>query len=103
MAKKSLIARQVKREKMVKRFEAKYLRIKEKIAKAKTFEEKQKALKALDKLPKDALPVRLRKRCQITGRPRGNVGIGSNIVICRNIFREWASQGKIPGMHKASW
>ncbi len=103
MAKKSVIARQIKREKMVNRYQVKYSNLKTKIAKAKTFEERQQAIRALDRIPKNALPVRLRKRCQITGRPRGNVGIGSNIVICRNIFREWASEGKIPGIHKASW
>lgn len=89
MSKKSIVARQKKREKMV----AKYA-------------EKRKALKeagdyeALDKLPKNASPVRLKNRCGITGRPKGYVRF---FGISRVKFRELASAGKIPGVTKASW
>ena len=55
---------------------------------------------ALDKLPKNASPVRVRNRCQITGRPRGNM---RQFGICRNVFREMAGSGLIPGVKKASW
>ena len=89
MAKKSVEARQRKRETM----SAKYA-------------EKRAALKAagdyraLDLLPKNASPVRLRNRCQLTGRPRGYM---RHFGISRNMFRDMASQGKIPGVTKASW
>jgi len=89
MAKKSVEARQRKREAMV----AKYA-------------EKRAALKAagdyaaLDLLPKNASYIRLRNRCQLTGRPRGYM---RHFGISRNQFRDMALQGKIPGVKKASW
>ncbi len=89
MAKLSVIARQAKRERMV-------------AAKA----EKRKALKqagdyqALDKLPRNASPVRLKNRCKITGRPRGYM---RKFGVCRNVFRQMAAEGRIPGLTKASW
>ena len=89
MAKESIKARQRKRVKMV----AKYA-------------EKRKALKeagdyaALDLLPKNASPVRLRNRCQLTGRPRGYI---RHFGLSRSMFRDMALEGKIPGVRKASW
>ena len=89
MAKESVKARQKKREAMV----AKYA-------------EKRAALKAagdysaLDLLPKNASPVRLKNRCQLTGRPRGYIRY---FGLSRNVFREMALSGKIPGVRKASW
>jgi small subunit ribosomal protein S14 len=89
MAKESVKARQRKREAMV----AKYA-------------EKRAALKAagdyeaLDKLPKNASPVRLHNRCALTGRPRGYIRY---FGISRITFREMALHGKIPGVKKASW
>ncbi|HUM47314.1 MAG TPA: 30S ribosomal protein S14, partial [Chitinophagales bacterium] len=70
------------------------------------YAEKRKALKAagdyaaLDKLPKNASPVRMHNRCQITGRPKGYIG---QFGISRIKFRELALNGKIPGVTKASW
>jgi small subunit ribosomal protein S14 len=89
MAKLSIIARDKKKEKLVARYAA-----------------KRKALKeagnwtALDKLPRSSSAVRLRSRCKLTGRPRGYM---SKFGICRNQFRQMASDGKIPGITKASW
>jgi small subunit ribosomal protein S14 len=89
MAKKSVEARQRKREAMVAKFA-----------------EKKAALKAagnfaaIDLLPKNASYIRLRNRCQLTGRPRGYM---RHFGICRNQFRDMALQGKIPGVRKASW
>ncbi|MBI1692634.1 MAG: 30S ribosomal protein S14 [Bacteroidetes bacterium] len=89
MAKESIKARQRKREKMV----AKYA-------------DKRKALKAagdyagLDKLPKNASPVRLKNRCQLTGRPKGYMRY---FGISRIMFRDMALNGIIPGVKKASW
>lgn len=89
MARESVKARQRKREKMV----AKYA-------------DKRAALKAagdyaaLDKLPRNASPVRLHNRCQLTGRPKGYM---RHFGICRVMFRDMALDGKIPGVKKASW
>lgn len=89
MAKESVKARQRKREKMVAKFA-----------------EKRAALKAagdyagLDLLPRNASPVRLKNRCQLTGRPRGYIRY---FGLSRNIFRDMALDGKIPGVTKASW
>ena len=55
---------------------------------------------ALDLLPRNASPVRLKNRCQLTGRPRGYVGY---FGVSRNVFRDMALAGKIPGVKKASW
>jgi small subunit ribosomal protein S14 len=89
MAKKSITARQNKREKMVAQYAA-----------------KRTALKAagdyagLDELPKNASPVRLKNRCQLTGRPRGYIRY---FGISRIMFRDMALNGQIPGVKKASW
>jgi small subunit ribosomal protein S14 len=89
MAKKSIEARQRKREAMT----AKYAEKRAVLKAAGDY-------KALDLLPKNASPVRLRNRCQLTGRPRGYM---RHFALCRNMFRDMASQGKIPGVTKASW
>lgn len=89
MAKESVKARQRKREEMVAKFAAKRAALKEAGDYA-----------ALDLLPKNASPVRLKNRCQLTGRPRGYV---SYFGLSRNMFRDMALAGKIPGVTKASW
>jgi len=55
---------------------------------------------ALDEIPKNASPVRLKNRCQLTGRPKGFM---RQFGICRVMFRDMALAGKIPGVRKASW
>lgn len=89
MAKKSQIARQQKRERLVARFAAKRAALKE----AGDYE-------ALQKLPKNSSPVRLKNRCAISGRPRAYLRA---FGLSRIQFRELARQGKIPGVKKASW
>ncbi len=89
MSKKSIIARQNKREKMV----AKYADLRAKLKKEGDFE-------ALDKLPKNSSNVRLKNRCQLTGRPRGYI---RRFGISRYVFRLMALDGKIPGVTKSSW
>ena len=89
MAKESIKARQRKREAMVAKFAAKRAELK-----------KAGDLAGLDKLPRNSSAVRLRNRCQLTGRPRGYM---RHFGICRNIFRDMALDGKIPGVRKASW
>lgn len=89
MAKESVKARQRKREKLVAKFATKRAALKE----AGDYE-------ALDKLPKNASPVRLKNRCLLTGRPKGYM---RKFGINRVTFREMALAGKIPGLTKASW
>lgn len=89
MASKSIIAREVKRAKLVAKF----------AEKRKTLKEEGNWME-LDKLPKNSSKVRLHNRCQLTGRPKGYVRY---FGISRNVFRELASYGKLPGVTKASW
>ncbi len=89
MARESIKARERKRERLV----AKYAKKREALKKAGDYE-------ALDKLPKNASPVRLHNRCKLTGRPKGYM---RKFGINRVTFREMASAGKIPGLTKASW
>lgn len=89
MAKKSVIARQAKRERMVARQAELRKRLKE-----------EGNWEALDKLPRNGSPVRLKNRCQLTGRPKGYM---RKFALCRVMFRKMALEGKIPGVTKASW
>jgi small subunit ribosomal protein S14 len=89
MSKKSLVARQKKREKMVAKYAEKRRRLKE-----------QGDYQSLALLPRNSSPVRLRNRCNLTGRSNGYI---RKFGISRIKFRELALQGKIPGVKKASW
>lgn len=101
MAKKSMIAREVKRAKLVQKYAAKRDELTTLIKNQTTsFEEKMAAIKTLSSLPRDSSKVRQRNRCQITGRPRGyyrRFGLG------RNKLREATMRGDVPGLRKASW
>ena len=101
MAKKSMIARENKRLKMVEKFSKKRFELKSIINDvSKSEEEKDIAMKKLQKLPRDASPVRLQRRCQITGRPHG---VYRKLKISRIALRQLGLQGKIPGLVKSSW
>ncbi|MCB0492938.1 MAG: 30S ribosomal protein S14 [Cyclobacteriaceae bacterium] len=89
MAKLSIIARDRKKEALVKRYAAKRKTLKE----AGDWE-------GLDKLPRNSSKVRIHNRCKLTGRPKGYL---RKFGICRNQFRQMASDGLIPGVTKASW
>lgn len=101
MAKLSLINRDIKRTKLVKKFAAKRAALKAMIAdQLKTDEERYQARLALQQLPRNANPTRQRNRCAVTGRPRG---VYSKFGLTRHIVREMAMKGEIPGITKASW
>jgi small subunit ribosomal protein S14 len=65
-----------------------------------TYEEKREAQRRISKMPRDASATRYRNRCEITGRPRGNL---RKFGMCRNVMRELALKGELPGIKKASW
>ena len=101
MAKKSMIARENKRVKLVKQYEAKRASLKEIIRDPNaSFEEKDQAGLALQKLPRDSSAARLRNRCSITGRPHG---FYRKFGLSRNKLREATMRGDVPGLTKASW
>ena len=101
MAKKSMIARENKRLKMVEKFSKKRADLKKIInSVSSTEEEKDLAMKKLQKLPRDASPVSLQRRCQITGRPHA---VYRKFGLSRNKLRELAMKGDVPGLVKASW
>ena len=89
MARKSLIAREAKRRKVVEKYAAIRKELKEKAD-----------YEGIQKLPKNASPVRLKNRCTMTGRSRGYY---RKFGISRLVFREMALKGEIPGIKKASW
>jgi small subunit ribosomal protein S14 len=101
MAKKSMLMRQRHRQAAVKRYAAKRAELKELIRSPKTSEEaRADAQKKLQKLPRDANPVRLRNRCALTGRPHGYY---RKFGLSRTKMRETMMRGEIPGLTKASW
>ncbi len=101
MAKKSMIARELKREKLVKKHAKKRSELKEIISSEEaSFEEKMSAVEALQLLPRDSSPARQRNRCRITGRPHG---FYRKFGLSRNKLREAAMRGDVPGLVKASW
>ena len=101
MAKVSMINREKKRTKLVKKYAAKRAELKAIIIDPDVgFEERQEAMFALQKLPRDSSPVRQRNRCQISGRPRG---FYRRFGLSRNMLREAAMRGDVPGLRKASW
>lgn len=89
MAKKSMVAREVKRQKLVDKYAAKRAQLKA-----------EGDYEGLSKLPRNSAPSRLHNRCSLTGRPHGYIG---KFGISRIKFRELAYKGQIPGVKKASW
>ena len=101
MAKKSMIARENKRARTVARYAEKRATLKAILNnQGVSDEEKWDAQVALQKLPRDASPVRQQRRCQITGRPHG---VYRKFGLCRNKLREAAMRGDVPGLVKSSW
>ena len=101
MAKQSMINRELKREKLVKKYAAKRAELKKQmINESLSFEERQEAAKKFHALPRDSSAVRRRNRCNITGRPHGYY---RKFGLSRNKLREHAMNGDIPGLVMASW
>jgi small subunit ribosomal protein S14 len=101
MAKKSMIAREKKREALVKKFAVKRAALKEIVSdESKPMEERFRASLKLAKLPRNSSAVRLHNRCQLTGRPHAYY---RKLKISRIALRDLGSSGQIPGMVKSSW
>ena len=101
MAKLSLINREKKRAALVQKYAVKRAALKAVIQdQAKTEDERYEARLALQKLPRNANPTRMRSRCELTGRPRGTYRM---FGLARAKIREAAFRGEIPGLTKASW
>ena len=101
MAKVSMIARENKRIKMVQKYAKKREELKKVISDMNVSdEERYEARLKLQKLPRDASPVRLQRRCQITGRPHA---VYRRFGLSRNKLRELAMNGDVPGLVKSSW
>ena len=102
MAKRSMINRENKRIFLVQKFAVKRHELKEIIRKVDSYSEEERtaAQEKLQKLPRDASPVRLQRRCRITGRPHA---VYRKFGLSRNKLRELAMRGEVPGVKKASW
>ncbi|MBV0933845.1 30S ribosomal protein S14 [Marinobacterium weihaiense] len=101
MAKVSMIQRELKREKLASKYATKRAELKAIIASPNSSEDDVwDAQIALQKLPRDASPVRKQRRCQVTGRPHA---VYRKFGLCRNQLRQAAMRGDVPGLKKASW
>lgn len=101
MAKTSMVNRDIKRKKLVKKFATKRTELKDIISSVTaSFEEKMDAATKLQKLPRDSSPSRVRNRCELTGRSRG---VYSKFGLGRNMLRKATMNGDVPGLRKASW
>ena len=101
MAKTSMVEREKRRERTVAKYARKRAQLKAIIRDPKaTDEQRWDAQVALQKLPRNANPVRLRSRCELTGRPRG---VYQRFGLGRNKLREAAMRGDVPGLVKSSW
>lgn len=101
MAKTSMIARENKRARLVEKYAAKRAELKAVLKDPEASDDDKWAAQVkLQKLPRDASPVRQQKRCRLTGRPHG---VYRKFGLCRNKLREAAMRGDVPGLTKASW
>jgi small subunit ribosomal protein S14 len=101
LARKAAIEKNNRRKRNAMKYMKLRLALKDKLQSPKVSdEEKATARKKLQDLPKNASPHRVRSRCELTGRPRGNY---KKFGLCRLKFRELALLGKLPGVTKASW
>ena len=101
MAKKSMIAREAKRERAVQKYAEKRAALKAIVSNPESsFDEVMDATTKLQKLPRDSSPVRRQRRCHLTGRPHA---VYRKFGLSRNMLREATMRGDVPGLSKASW
>lgn len=100
MAKKSMIARERKREKLVAKYASKRAALMEEFNNAESQQARVEIHRRIQQLPRNSAPTRLHNRCWATGRPRGYY---RDFGLCRNKLREMAHQGLLPGVVKSSW
>jgi small subunit ribosomal protein S14 len=100
MAKKSMIEREKKRQKLVAKYAPKREALLEEFANATSQQEKVEIHRRIQQLPRNSAPDRLRNRCWLTGRPRGYY---RDFGLSRHVLREMAHQGLLPGVVKSSW
>tara|TARA_Y100001934_G_C11600467_1_gene427439 strand:+ start:139 stop:444 length:306 start_codon:yes stop_codon:yes gene_type:complete len=101
MAKKSKVVKNIQRKELVERYSEKRAKLLSIIKDPKTsYVDKRLAYKKIEKMPRDANPIRVRNRCNLTGRPRG---VYRRFGLSRISLREMANNGLIPGVTKASW
>lgn len=100
MAKKSMIEREKKRQKLVAKYAQKREALIEQFDQATTQREKLEIHRQIQKLPRSSSVTRLHNRCWVTGRPRG---VYRDFGLSRHVLREWAHQGLLPGVVKSSW
>ena len=101
MAKKSSIVKNKRRIKLAEQYNKKRVELKKLVIdESLSYEDRMEAQRRLQKLPRNASPVRIRKRCEVTGRPRGYMGF---FKLSRIKFRDLALQGFLPGVKKTSW
>jgi small subunit ribosomal protein S14 len=100
MAKKGMIEREKKRQKLVAKYAQKREELLEQFSNATSQQEKLEIHRQIQQLPRNSAPVRLHNRCWMTGRPRGYY---RDFGLSRHVFREMAHQGLLPGVVKSSW
>lgn len=100
MAKKSILQRQIKRERLVVKYQEKRNELTKELQAAANLEKKLSIHKKLEKLPRDSIKLRSRNRCWRTGRGRG---FYKDFGLCRHMIREMAHNCLLPGIYKASW
>lgn len=101
MACKAVFNRNARRVELAEKYRAQRAELRKVLKSLKaSHEEKEAALRSLQKLPRDSCAVRVRRRCAITGRGRG---VFRRFGLCRNMVRELSMSGKIPGVTKSSW
>ncbi len=100
MAKKSMIEREARRQRLVEKYAQKREELKIAFAEAESSEDKMSIHRQLQQLPRNSAPTRLRNRCWLTGRPRG---FYRDFGLSRHVIREMAHTGLLPGVVKSSW
>jgi small subunit ribosomal protein S14 len=100
MAKKSMIEREKRRQRLVDKYAQKREDLQEQFSQATSQQAKLEIHRQIQQLPRNSAPTRLRNRCWVTGRPRGYY---SDFGLSRHVFREMAHEGLLPGVVKSSW